>query len=506
MTAKIMLLAACLGTLGAPALAESESLYAKGVLELHAGQLREAVEHFDRVLAVEPGHLDALYYRGVARFRLGEFEAAAQDLLAVHRSRPDSPQVALDLGMTLVQAGRAAEAVQPLQRAQESPEHRAEASFFLALAQRRLGQDDAARENLLRASDHPKLRLASSYYRGVIAYEKGSWSEAEAEFSEVVASKPDSEMGREAAKFLQALRTARSARRFVPYGSLAFQYDSNVALTPSDDAVGDIIEAVTGISDESDGRALLNAGLAYFPWRSEGGQVAIGYEFARSLHFDLSQFDLEDHRAQVDARLHRGAFGGGLLAHYDYYRLDDDRFLQEITALPWLSLRGGRHWRSEVSYQMRRRDFLEEPFNGIRDAYNHAVAVRQYYHFGSTARYVFVGYQLDREEPRNDSPPPGTTVDPDEFAYDGHEFDSGGGWTLPHAIAVEGRYVYRRESYDRASGGRTDKAHYITAVVRKQMFRWMELSAGYFGTINTSSNLSFDYQRHIASVSMGFRF
>lgn len=503
------LVGACLllAALAPPARAQTERLYSRGLGELQAGRPAEALKLFDQAVAADPANIDALYYRGLTRLQLGDFAQGAADLGAAREARPDSAQIALDLGIALVQADRYEEALEPLEQAQKNRGLQARASFFLGLAQRRLRRYDAARDNLLRAAADPELQLAASYYRGVIAYEQSRWDDAEREFSTVVALKPESEMGREAAKFLDNLRAVgRTGRRFVHQASVAFQYDSNVALTPSDDLIGDVINDATGVSDEADGRVVFSGSIGYVPWSDDLGELTVGYEFFRSLHFDLTQFDLEDHRANVDLRLNEGRFSGGLLAHYDYYRLDNHKFLEEVSAVPWLSVRGGDHWRTEISYRMRRRDFRQDPYNGVLDGYNHLVGVRQYYQFGSWDRYVWVGYQADQEDPSNDSPPPGTTVDPDSYGYDGHEFNTGGGWKLPYGVALEGSYAYRYESYEPASDGREDKAHEFAVALTKKLMRYLDVSAGYFGTINGSNDPAFEYDRHIGSISLGVRF
>src|SRR5262249_7134088 len=153
------------------------------------------------------------------------------------------------------------------------------------------------------------------------------------------------------AAFLDRIRQGRGAR-YNLYGAVGFQYDSNVVLAPS----GDVIK---GIGRQSDGRATIDVGGTYVPWRNEYTVLSVGYEFYQSLHFKLTDFNLQDHRPNIGIAVDAGIFQLGLQGRYDYYLLDTDSFLDEVTGLPWLAIPEGDIGRTELFYRLRRRQFRD---------------------------------------------------------------------------------------------------------------------------------------------------
>jgi tetratricopeptide (TPR) repeat protein len=483
----------------------AETLYSRGLVEFHAGRYEQALKLFDQAVETDSEDAQARYYRGVTRGRLEDFAGAVADLRAVAESKPKMDQVLLELGVALVQAGNYPEAVSWLKRAQSVPRLLARASLFLGLARLRLGETDAARDTLSRADGDPELRLAARYYQGIAAFQAKDWQSAEGHFSFVAASSPDSAMGKEASRFLEKLRQPAAADDVMEfYAALGFDYDSNVVLAPSDDVVKD----AAGISNQADGRATILAGGTYIPWQSERARLSLGYEFYQSLHFQLEDFNLQDHRPSAHLSFDLDWLRLGTLARYDYYLLSDDSFLQEVTALPWVEVPEGDFGRTELSYRMRWRDFLLEPFKGVRDGFNHAPGIRQFIYLPSRDRYVAIGYRFDREDP--------TTEDAldSQFAYDGHEVQAAVGWAVAPSLVpgpwqaanAEIGYAYRDECYAEESNGRRDEAHQLIAALDSQLYDHFHVTLAYLGVFNDSNDARYEYDRHIVSLSLGVRF
>ena len=478
---------------------QSTRLYSRGLVQFHAERYTDALELFDQAVASDPDDVYARYYRAVTRGRLHDLGGAVADLRTVLAAEPRFDQAALELGVVLVQSGAIQEAVRWLEQAQRVPENDAEASLFLGLAQLRLGQLVEARQNFRRGAREPKQSLAAEYYQGVVDYREGKRAEAEEHFQVVIRNSPESEIKREAELFLQALREP-ALQAYQLYGTAGFQYDTNVVLAPSNE----VIKEAAGVSREADGRFTLNAGGTYTLWRRERNQLSVGYDFFQSLHFKLTDFNLQDHGPHVQLVSAYGPVQFGILGRYDYYLLSTSSFLQEGSALPWITIAGDRG-RMEVFYRMRRRDFIKRSF-WVRDAFNHSTGVRQFFYLDSPDHYLCLGYRFDREDPTNPRP----SLNADQFAYDGHEVNGGVGWAFPAALTAEATYAYRHENYARLSNGRHDDQHQFGIVIRKELDAHLAVVTGYFGTINNSSNdfgdKRFDYERHIGSVALEARF
>jgi Tfp pilus assembly protein PilF len=473
---------------------ESERVYSQGLVAFHAHNYAAALTLFEQAARADPEDVYARYYRGVTFGRLGNHTAAVADLRAVLQARPDMDQAALELGVALVQVGSPAEAIPLLERGQRIPEAEAAASLFLGIAHLRLGDRRAARAQWQRALAHdPALAVPVYYYQGIADYQDSNWSGAERHFDAVAAESPDSEMGREAAALLRRLRAGERPATEL-FAEAGFQYDSNVVLAPTDEAIA----TAAGITRRADGSAFVSVGGNGVVWRGQRVQLSLGYDFYQSLYFNLTQFDLQDHRPTLQLV---GAFGdarAGLLAYYDFYLLDTSRFLSAVTASPWLEVPSGNFGRTQFTFRLRWQDFLQQPFESQNSSIDYAPAIREIFALGAVGRYLLFGYQFDRNDPSH--------AQGDRYGYDGNEVMTGLGWTFPYGFSSDLFYAYRHEDYDGASNGRVDNEHDITAVVEYPISPHVSGLLGYFGTFNDSNDPDFNYNRNIGSVSLRARF
>jgi len=334
--------------------------------------------------------------------------------------------------------------------------------------------------------------VTGEYYLGLAERRAGRTAQAEKHLAEAARRAPSSAAGREASALLE--RKRGPGKPWTVYGSAGFQYDSNVVLAGED----------VGISGEDDGLAVLGAGAAYAPRLTENFGLSVGYEFFQSLHFDLHEFDLQDHRPEIRFLAHWNAFRFGLLTRYDFYLRDGSTFLQEATGSPWVAIDEGGIGRLETYYRVRLRDFLDSDF-ALRDSVNQATGIRQVFYLGAPERFLAAGYQFDREDPNHN------TDDANRFAYDGHEVNFALGWAFPFGASAELDYAYRREQYpenslftpaDPREQGRRDKVHELAFVARQPIRDYVRIVAGYFGTFNGSNSPTFDYERHIVSLGV----
>lgn len=478
--------------LAAGASEQSERLYSRGLVELHAGRDDAALRLFDQAVQADPLDVYALYYRGALRGRRGDLDGAIADLRAALAGRPDFDQAALDLGAALNEKGEYEAAVAPLEQAKRQPSIEPHARLFLGIAYLHLENLDAARSNLSGVAERdPRLAGPAAYYLGVVSEREGRRAEAEQHLVEATRVAPSTMVGREAEELV---RRMRETRPYGLYGSAGFQYDSNVVLAGED----------VGISDQDDGRAVIDVGGFYNPQLTDDIQMSVGYEFFQSLHFDLTEFNLQDHRPEIQFVGRWNDFRLGLLTRYDFYLRDGSKFLQQVTGSPFVSYLERDLGRLDVYYRVRLRDFLESDFKE-RDAVNQAPGIRQVFYLDTPDRYVSFGYQFDREDPNRN-------LDiANSFAYDGQEFNCGAGWKFPFGLLAELDYAYRRERYPEnsliafgstSSEGRLDKINQLAVSFRQPLGEYVQVVIGYFGVFNGSNSPVFDYTRHIASFAV----
>jgi len=473
---------------------QSERLTARGMVEYHAKRYPEALQLFEQAVQADTKDSKAAYYRGLTLGRMGNFHGAVSDLLKIVNEQPDSDQARLDLGIALVQSGKYEEALPLLDQAVKLPGEEATASLFLGIAHLALQQREVAQAHFERAADgEPPLSLTARYYLGLISYEDRDWDAAEEHLGGVIAASPDSEVGHEAAILMQRVK-ANAQPVFQVYGDVGFQYDSNVVLAPSNNTV----KTQSGISDQEDGRAVITLGGRYVPLRGRRVQLSLGYEFYQSLHFNLTDFNLQDHRPSAVITYTSERFRLGMLGRYDFYLLEADTFLQEVLAEPWVDILEGDWGSTQLFYRMRRRDYLKRPFSGLVDAFNHGTGVRQIVPLGNAGSYLSAGYTFDHEEPINGRG--------DAFEYDGHEVGVGAGWRLPWSVFADGSYAYRHEDYARASGGRNDDEHIASVAATRPFNEHISLRLAYLADLNGSNDRRYDYDRHIVSLTVAMRY
>jgi Tfp pilus assembly protein PilF len=484
---------------GARASEESVFLYSEGLEEFRTktDDYRAALVLFEQSVAKDPNDVAARYYRGVTRARLGQVDGAVEDLTWVVQQRPGFDRAALELGIVLVGDGRYAEALPWLHQAQVAPDLAPSASFYIGIADLHLGWLDQARAAFEQASAPgapADLALPTRYYLGLVAAGQGRTDEARSEFAAVAEARPDTDMGRAAAEYL-AGSGAAPALAWEVHGFAKLEYDSNAVLAPSDSATSNAL----AIGRESDGRTRLGVGASLAPWRTENAELRLGYDFDQIVYFHLSEFDLQEHRPRVQIAARSGPWAFGLVGRYDYDLLEATSFLQQAAAQPWVRFAEGELGRTELFYQARWRDFFQQRYSPSLDAWNNAASLTQFFYLDGAQRYLWIGYQFDRNQ--------GLYSQGDPFSYDGNEANAGVGFQFASvgAGALLG-YRYRHESFDAASLGRRDDENAVTLQLQKSLTRNVLLTLEYFGTFHDSNQAVFSYDRQIGSIGLEVQF
>jgi Tfp pilus assembly protein PilF len=477
---------------------ESEALSARAMVALQRGNDKEAIDLFDRAVAADPEDALATFHRGVALSKQGQPAKAIADFESTLALRPDLDEAALELGITLVESGRPEDAGPWLEQARRRPELAGQADFFLGIAALRAERYDEARASLERArAADPALATSARYYLGVIDYRSGNRLAARDHFTDVMQQSPESAVGREAAAFLEILRAEQGTGSRI-YGGASLQYDSNVVLAPARGLPD------PSISGKSDGRATINAGGIYEAWRGETTQVSVGYDFYQDLQFELTEFNVQNHRPSLLVSTDFGPVRGVFLANYDFYILDTTRWLQSATAMPMLILPQGDIGRLEAYVRFQWRDYLQSRFD-ILNGFNTAGGVRQVLTLGAPGRLLWGSLEVDSQ----DSDVSGGEL----YEYNGVQGEVSLRWPLPWTTAGQLGYRFRREDYNDASTvfvpvgrSRLDYEHRIGAALRRPLTDMISLVAAWVGTWNESNKDDFEYDRHIVSLGVELRY
>jgi tetratricopeptide (TPR) repeat protein len=488
----------------------SHALYARGLIPFNGGQWQQAYRLFDQAVQTDRTDALAMYYRGLTQVRLNQTAGAIKDLEQALTLDPSLAHAPLDLGIAYFDGGQFAAANTWLERAYKQGNERLVCAFFLGVTLYRLGDEAAALAYLNEAKADPEVQAAARYYAGLVLAHQGDTAAAHDAFAQVAKEQPQSEIGRAAQRY-EAPAEARQPPSAIGrgpqqpwsvYAKLGFEYDTNVVIGPSDSA-----SKAAGISRQGDGRTVLGAGGGYTLLDADVGSLRASYDFYQSIHFRLTDFDLQGHRLRLDAASHPGLLSYGLSGTYDFYALDYQSFFQELLGTPWLAVAEGPDAATQLYYTVRGRDFFRKPYDPARDAVDHAFGLRQFLVLGDVERVLSFGYQFDSEG----SLTHGSVIARD-FDYNAHQLDVGLTATLFGLVRGQVAYLFRLEDYrfpnSRAIDGvrRHDNEHQIAVALEHDLTSALALTCDFVGVINNSNIPNFAYDRDIVSVGVRVQF
>jgi tetratricopeptide (TPR) repeat protein len=497
----------------------SQALYARGLIPFDRGQWEQAYALFDRAVAADANDAVARYYRGLTRARLKQYAAAIQDMEQALQLNPALPHAALDLGITYFDDGQYTPAKTWLERAYQQGVERFTAAFFLGLTCYRMGDDAAAQKYLTEAEADPDLRPSAQYYAGLALFRQGKTEAARAEMQQVMRERPQSDIGKAAQGAVSGAGLPPTRGPAAPqkpwslYGEVGFQYDTNVVLAPSDAGV----KVAEGISKQADGRAVIGLGGAYQLLKTDVGSLNAEYDFYQSIHFHLTEFDLQGHRLRLDALSPPGKVSYGLSALYDFYALDYQSFFQEGLGTPWISLNESDTAATQAYYTFRGRNFFRQPYDPARNGMNNAVGIRQYLNLGTLGPgdwLLDLGYQFDSEITFSNS------LGARDFQNIGNQADIDLHVPLYWLVQLQLAYLFRLEDYQYPnsrtkppppsppSGGfrRHDAEQQFAVALRRSLTANVSAEIDYFGVINNSNISNFEYDRGIVAGSVRVTF
>lgn len=510
--ASCMLAVASVWLVVTPAAASERSqvLYARGLIPFNNGQWEQAYRNFDQAVQADPTDSLAVYYRGLTQARRGATSAAITDMQQALKLNPALTPAALDLGIAEFDAGQYTAAKTWLTQAHQQGYEPSTAALFLGMTLYRLGDDPAALTLLKEAEADPELRPMARYYEGLALRRQGNIAAAQAAFADAAREKPESEIGQAAQRYVAetpegpggAAAVSAARKPWSLYGQLGFEYDTNVVAGPSESSV----KGLPGISGEGDGRTVVAAGGDYKILDGEYGSLRAEYDFYQSIHFKLTEFDLQGHRVRADFASKPQLISYGLSALYDFYALDYQSFYQEGIATPWVAVEEGPAAATQLYYRLRGRDFLRKPFDPGRDAVNHAVGLRQFALLGSVDRVLSAGYQFEKEDTTSSG-----SMGRD-FQYDGHQLDLTVSFPITALLRGEAGYLFRLEDYQFPNSRtgfhsrRHDTEHEFALAVAYELTPQWALVGDYIGVINNSNIPEFEYDRNIVSAGVRVTF
>ena len=315
-------------------------------------------------------------------FQLGEYPQALEEFQKLANEYPQDSLPHRYVGMTLTLLGRLDEAVTALQEAVKLE------------------------------SDNP----ANHYFLARVYHEQGARDKAESELNEVLKLDPKGFYGEPARQALPLVTQKKLVYKpWDVFGSVGWEYDSNVTLEPNDKGLG-------SPADQSAGRSFFSIGGTYRYIDREKFDSKAGYRFYQSLHDDsLNEFNYDFHEWSNVSR-YRFQWQGreitsGLRFALPLGFLDGNLFVFGAEVTAFFNSRLSKNTFTEIYHSYTHNEFGPDgsvPRLTSRDGEYNASGIYHRFYFSNFSRYVFGGYEFQTTAARGDN-----------FDRDGHSFRVG---------------------------------------------------------------------------------
>ncbi len=155
------------------------------------GAYDEAIEHYTKVIALDPDFSEYHNERGNLLLRVGRLEEAREDYLKAIHVSPPYCEVHTNLGQCYRRMGEFAEAVKCYERALDLEPNQTLALVGLGKAHEELGEREQAIAYYTKALAREPLQWEVLASRGVLHYETGDYSAALADFDKAIELAPN---------------------------------------------------------------------------------------------------------------------------------------------------------------------------------------------------------------------------------------------------------------------------------------------------------------------------
>src|SRR3989338_7803070 len=468
---------------------------------------------------LKPENVDALYYQGLTYAALGRTGDAHAVLEKARTMRPDDFDVLFQLGALYFNQKEYDKAEPLLRQVYQFEPTRPNIGYYLGFIEYRK-KDYREALALLRGnvqSDDEFAQL-TRFYAGLALSALGFPREARAEVEDALRLQPASPLTAPAQRFGEILeRAAQREKFFRGELRLGLFYDTNVPVVPNrsiDDTATTIRQDTR--RKKSEGQ-LASMNLAYKWLKTPDWEGDVSYRFLQTYNDHLADFNTQSHTPTIGINT-RGtmpsAFGDlayvlGLQGTYDFILLGNIRFTERVIINPYWTIVENPNNLTTIQYRLQVKNFFRDndlANREVRDGLNHMVGPLHYVLFEGGKHYVKLGYQYDVDDAEGEN-----------WIYWGNRLLFGVQYTLPwwdikFRYDLDRHWRYHKFQHSQLPTSATGPVHRgdreSTHLVGLAMdfLNDFTVALEYLYNKNRTNISSFEYDRHVVTTSVSWRF
>jgi len=332
-------------------LSQTSSL-SKGIEEYKDENFEEALEILIKSRKEDPTSSMAAFYLGLTYKQLMNYKDAASNFRDAVTLKPSVKEAVVELIEVLYNLGELQEAKKWLDIAERGNIKPAQTAFLKGLILLKEDNNLEAIKEFEKSKEIDKtLTQAADFQIGIAYVKEKKLSEAKEKFRAIAIVSPESGLGAFAREYEDAI-TKRLALekewRFT--AGLAYQYDDNVILKPG-------LE-ITGLPEGEDWAAIATFSAGYAPRLSGPWALETQYSFYANRHRKIETDDIMSHTLTIAPGYNFKNASLNLFLNYNYTWVNDQRYLNEISASPLLNIALGGNHIGQLSVGYSKREFI----------------------------------------------------------------------------------------------------------------------------------------------------
>lgn len=469
----------------------------KGIGQYKHENYEEALRTLKKAREEAPRSTLAAYYLGLTYKQLQRYNDAIPNLRDAVTFSPKIKGALIELIDCLYQMGELEEADKWIAEAEKEGIRPAQTAFLKGLVLIKEGNAEEAEASFVKAKElDSSMSQACDYQIGISRLLEKKFSEAKKVFSQVVLVDPNSNIANFANEYVDAITKREEAARPLKLNfGMAWQYDDNLVLKPSD------VSIATNISDKGDSREVYTANAEYDHRFGDNFGIKGQYFFYYAKQNDIGFYDTLSNTFAIQPSIY---FKESLLTFPSGYNLtsvNDKAYLSSPSTSAIYNFMVGKSSMGQAYLRYNYKDYLWVPTvdDEDRDGNDFGGGFAWYFFFAKNKGFLALRYGLNKEWTTGSN-----------WEYVGNRASA----TLlvpvldKLNVTVTGDAYFQNftNSNSLFNVHRKDQTYTVSSLIAYKFYKDSEIQLQYT-FVKDNSNISvYDYHRNVYSAGVEIRF